>query len=463
MPAIYIIDENGNTLRQVSLDGSLAMLPIELLNATIEFLPPRALFNMRRVSFSYLQALEEKLEECLLSACISNNLVPIQQTIPQHPWNVTWQVPQWITMTAAQPVMMPPMLMPFSRIQNLAFNSPYAMQNYTIAQRITLAWSYDSANIDGVLSIIQNQNAMGMGMPGQQHQQLVARSNISHFMDSNNYYPNDGMYMPAPAAGMVSITTNVMEQLAALGVTQAEFTKIPLEIRKFLMLDQIIINRNEIDCIIANENKLHFMSRGLISGINKIINMLPFVQEPGAMMPPMHNQPGTKLFKIQVSDFCLLYKQTSGKVAYVADWLESYLKDLRIYQEPLPLVINSVAMNNAPVIGRMFVNANIYSQVRENLDAVMQILKSTHLTAEDLTVSRGNGFDLQMLQDKINRCEEETRLKSSSSLSTANPKILRFTTPSLSNGIIDPSIVATSSCSSSTPSASCSPRWWRDL
>ena len=206
------------------------------------------------------------------------------------------------------------------------------------------------------------------------------------------------------------------------------------------------------------------MSRGLISGINKIINMLPFVQEPEEMMPPMHNQPGTKLFKIQVSDFCLLYKQTSGKVAYVADWLESYLKDLRIYQEPLPLVINSVAMNNAPVIERIFVNTNIYSQVRENLDAVMQILKSTHLTAEDLTVSRGNGFDLQMLQDKINRCEEETRLKFSSSLSTANPKILRFTTPSLSNGIIDPSVVvATSSCSSYTPSASCSPRWWRSV
>lgn len=371
-----IIDENDIALKS---RGEFSGFGNDTIKRIIDFCMPRALFSIRRASSAFLKLPTDAadqtsyIEKRLSKICVSDDLA-ISFLIPGA---APQQAHQWICYTIP-PVGMPPTagsrLSSFTFLQETAFNSPHAIANYSLLQRISLAWSYEGTFISEVLGVNNFANTP--------LEMVVNSENISYMINHNNYH--NMMTTPIPMGN----NNLIIQKLAFLGVTQVEFNKIQLQIRQFIILNQIALDRKEIDFITDKKNEALFLSGKLINSIKQLIAMSPTIQQSGGNVANSHENTGN-LIKPKLSSICKLYKQGSNRIDYLVVWLQNHLQSLGIYQDSTQHIPTSLSISQT-----------IYGHINQELDSVIYLLQSDYLTADDIEVSKANGYDLYMLQAK---------------------------------------------------------------
>ncbi|MGI9214226.1 MAG: hypothetical protein ACR2HS_00740, partial [Gammaproteobacteria bacterium] len=277
--------------------------------------------------------------------------------------------------------------LPLTNLQKLAFCSFYAIKNYSIAKRISLAFSYDSSNIMRILGVSPINPRIPLS-----HEKWVNTLNITRLAEPLNYFNNSDLinelmhiYYTTDAAALIALVKDTfLMQLANLGVTYKEFIRIPLLLRDLLIFNNIavLIDRKEIEFFIDPRNKTIFISPMAIDIINNILKIIPLVKN-------INGNQGKCLIDIKISTIVELYRKGSCRAEYLFGWLRNYLETLRIR-----------APYHAP-IGCLTVDCVSYMQVPEDFNLVTRMLMLDILTNDDILKSKEEGYNLQMLQDKI--------------------------------------------------------------
>lgn len=363
----YQLINNNNNDKRISNINIIHILPEEvIMNNIIEFIPTTMWFVMRRLNKPVLKLIDPFITK----------LVERDNTVPNEANDMFMRYSGWKLRGTNN-------IIPFTYLQGLAFHAIKHDESHTfsIAKRISLAFSYDSSNIIQVLGILHDFINPCIGY---NQEAWVKMLNIKRLIRNENY----------PFNAVYNYETSETEQgrlirtFACLGVTYAEFIKIPLLLRYCLIFNDKIffLDTKEIQFFTDINNEVIFISPDFFEEFSKILKIIP---NATILDNTIINNILIPLIEIKISNIVELYKLGKYRINYLYGWIENYFK-----LNGITSAIISATQNT--------IDSAVYLTVQTEFNLVIKILMSNIITAEDIIKSSKEGYNLYMLTKKIN-------------------------------------------------------------